>query len=156
MDDAWYELVAAARTEMVERQMVTFAEFGLNFSMQYEWNLERADIVFSRGGVPTVRANLLFLASAVNPDGTWLWGWANDTIPAVATTRPVEIRRYGEAEGFAKLTESEWQPRLADCSDVMAIAAYLLDAPAFFLDRTQNLAMYFVLDGFERVDGTTV
>lgn len=118
--------------------------------MQFEWNLDRAEVVFSSKGQAIVRANLQFLGSiTIRPGGTWLWGWANESVPAAATHRLADIRHYGEEQGFAKLTEAEWVPEGEDGHDVMIVSACILDAPAFFHDHHQNLALFFVLDGFE-------
>lgn len=151
MDDRWASLVAGARGMMSERQPATYAQFGLDFSMQYEWNLDRAEIVFKSKGRPIVRAALQFLGSITGRGGTWLWGWANDSIPAAATKRLAEIRRYGEDQGFPKLTEAEWTPEGVEGHDVMFVSACILGAPAFFHDHYQNLALFFVLEGFERI-----
>lgn len=151
MDDRWASLVAGARTMMGERQPATYAQFGLDFSMQYEWDLDRAELVFSSEGTPIVRADLQFLGSITGRGGTWLWGWANESVPTAATERLAEIRRYGEAQGFPKLTDTEWTPEGNDGHDVMLVSACILGAPAFFHDHYQNLALFFLLDGFERI-----
>ena len=63
------------------------------------------------------------------------------------------VRRYGEEQGFRKLTEAEWAPEGDDGHDVMLVSACIIGAPAFFHDHYQNLAMFFVLDGLERIPG---
>jgi hypothetical protein len=92
-----------------------------------------------------------FLGSITGPGGTWLWGWANESVPAVATKRLNEVRRYGEAHGFPKLTEAEWKPEGNDGHDVMVVSASILDAPACFHDHHQNLALFFALFGLKRI-----
>jgi hypothetical protein len=136
---------------MGERQPATYAQFGLDYSMQYKWDLDRAEIIFSTKGAPIVRANLQYLGSISGPGGTWLWGWANESIPIGATNQLGAIRRYGEEQGFPKLTEPEWTPEADDGHEVMMVSACILGAPAFFHDHYQNLALFFVLDDFERI-----
>jgi hypothetical protein len=136
---------------MVERQPATYAEFGLDHTMQYHWDTERAEMVFSSKGVPVARAALQFVGSLAGRPPTWLWGWANDSIPAAATVRLAEVRRYGEEQGFDKLTRPEWVPEDDDGHDVMIVSACILGAPAFFHDHAGGAALYFVLDGFKRL-----
>lgn len=136
---------------MAERQPATYAAFGLDFSGQYRWDTARAEIVFSTNGVATVRARLHFVGSIAGRERTWLWGWANETIPPEATARLAEVRQYGEEQAFAKLTKPEWVPEGNDGHDVMLVTACILGAPAFFHDHTQGAALFFVLDGFERI-----
>jgi hypothetical protein len=151
MDERWTLLVAGARTMMAKRQPATYAQFGLDYSMQYNWDTERAEIVFSSKGIPVVRAALQFVGSISGHEGTWLWGWANESIPPVATSRLAAVRAYGREQGFPKLTEPEWVPEGNDGHDVMMVSACILGAPAFFHDHMWELAMFFVLDGFERI-----
>ena len=136
---------------MAERQPATFARFGLDYSMQFGWNLERAEMVFSNGGLPIVRANLQAVGSIAGRERSWRWGWANQSIPTVATRRLAEVRRYGQEQGFSKLTEPEWVPEGDDGHDLMIVSASILGAPAFFHDHTGGVALYFVLDGFQRL-----
>jgi hypothetical protein len=136
---------------MAERQPATYAEFGLDYSMQYHWDTERAEMVFSSKGAPVARAALQFVGSIAGRPRTWLWGWANDSIPPAATARLAEVRRYGEEQGFDRLTRPEWGPQGDDGHDVMIVAAGILGASAFFHDHAGGAALYFVLDGFERL-----
>src|SRR4051794_12356012 len=117
MDERWAFLVAGARAMMAERQPATFAQFGVDYSTQFEWNTERAEMVFSSKGVPIVRADLQFVGSIAGRERTWLWGWANASIPTAATRRLAEVRRYGQEQGFPKLTEPEWVPEGDDGHD---------------------------------------
>jgi hypothetical protein len=152
MEERWSSLVANARAMMAERQPATFAEFGIDYSMQYHWDTERAEIVFKSKGTVLVRARLQFLGSIAGRPPTWLWGWANDSIPAAATARLVEVRRYGEEHGFDKLTRPEWVPEGEDGHNVMIVSACILGARAFFHDHSSGAALYLVLDQFEKVD----
>ncbi len=151
MDERWAVLVAGARAMLAERQPATYARFGLDYSMQYEWSTDSAEIVFSSEGVPVVRAGLQFVGSISRREGTWLWGWANASIPEAASRRLSAVREYGREHDFPKLTEPEWVPEGDDGHDVMLVSASILDAPAFFHDHVGGLALFFVLDGFERI-----
>lgn len=151
VDERWQLLVAGAREMMAKRQPETYAQFGLDFTMQYEWNLDRAEIVFASNRVPIVRADLQFVGSIAGRNRTWMWGWANKSIPTQATVRLSEVRRYGEAQGFYRLTDAEWVPQDDDGHDVMIVAACILGAPAIFHDHAGSLAQFFLLDGFQRL-----
>src|SRR5580704_10368022 len=134
---------------MAERQSATYAAFGLDYSMQYHWDIERAEMVFSSTGVPVARADLQFVGGIAGRPRTWLCGWANNSIPAAATARLVEVRRYGEEQRFDLLTRPEWEPQGDDGHDMMIGSACILGAPAFFHDHVGDAALYFVLYEFE-------
>jgi hypothetical protein len=76
-------------------------------------------------------------------------------VPVAATHRLAEVRRYGEEQGFAKLTQPEWVPEGDDGHDVMIVSASILEAPAFFHDHVGGVALFFILDRLERLgEGT--
>jgi hypothetical protein len=152
MDERWVSLVAVARAMMAQRQPATYAQFGLDYSMQFKWDTERAEIMFSSKGRPVVRADLQFIGSIAGQERTWLWGWANDSIPRAATFRLAAIRDYGREQGFPKLTEPEWTPEGDDGHDVMIVSACILGSPAFFHDHVGGAALFFVLDGFQHLE----
>jgi Family of unknown function (DUF6882) len=151
VDERWASLVAAARAMMAERQPATYAEFGLDYTMQFQWDTEQAEVVFSSRGVSVARADLQFVGSIAGREPTWLWGWANDSIPGAATARLAEVRRYGEEQGFDKLTRPAWAPEGDDGHDLMIVSACILGAPAFFHDHAGGAVLYFVLDRFKRL-----
>jgi len=152
MDNRWELLVIGARAQMAVRQPETYSKFKIDFSMQYEWNLDRAEIVFKSNGQTVVSARLQMLGSICNPNGNWLWSWANESIPEGSKHRLVEVRKYGETNGFTKLTLGEWRANGDDGHDVMMVAAGILDAQAYFHDHYHNMALFFVLDSFIRME----
>jgi hypothetical protein len=149
MDERWESLVAAARAMMAERQAATIAQFGLDYSMQYKWDTERAEMVFSSKGIAIVRADFQLAGSIAGRERTWLWGWANESIPRPATHRLDTVRQYGQEQGFSKLTEPVWVPDGDDGHDVMMVSASIMNAPAFFHAHVGNTALFFVLEEFQ-------
>jgi hypothetical protein len=151
MDERWSSLVEGARAMMAERQESTFTKFGLDYSMQYKWDTARAEMVFSSRGVPIVLAEFQFVGSISGVEPNWLWGWANGSLSKVATNRLAEVRRFGEEQGFWKLTEPTWSPEEDDGDALMMVSAAILDSPAFFHCHLPNQALFFVLYGFRHI-----
>jgi hypothetical protein len=106
-------------------------------------------MVFNNKGTPVARAALQFVGSIAGRPSTWLWGWANDSIPVAATARLAAVRQYGEEQGFDKLTGvgAGWgrRPRRDDRVGLHPGRA------GVFHDHAGGAALYFVLDGFERL-----
>ena len=149
MDARWEILVSGARAMMADRQSATLAKFGVNFSMQFEWNTERAEMVFSSMEIPIVRANLQFVGSIAGKERTWLWGWANKSVPTAATHRLSEVHKYGQDQGFQKLTQTEYVSEGDEGYDLMFVSASVLESQAVFCDSVGNMELFFVLDGFQ-------
>jgi hypothetical protein len=151
-DEKWASLVPMAYTMMQDVQGRTLEEFGIDYKTRYEWDIDRAEIVFYRKQVPIVQADLQVVGSISRKNGTWLWGWANKSVPSQATDKMSAVRQYGEAQGFRKLTLPKWRPEDGnDGHDVMYVAASILGASATFHDHVGDLALYFTLHNFRSI-----
>ncbi len=155
-DERWTSLFPMAYAMMEDIQAQTWKQFGIDYGAQYEWNIERAEIVFYRNKRPVARADLQFVGSISRSSGTWLWSWANESIPAQAKDMMSAVRQYGEEQGFHKLALPEWHPEhVDDGHDIMYVAASILGATATFHDHAGDLALYFTLHNFRFAGDTT-
>jgi len=75
-----------------------------------------------------VLAQIQAVGSTSTTSNTWLWGWANESLPTSVTARICEVRDFGNSEALAKLTE----PKLPDQEylgwELTAIAAQIIGA----------------------------
>src|SRR5947209_5930700 len=77
---------------------------------RWDYDLDACDLVFSEAEVPKVIASIQVVGTTSNRSSTWMWGWANNSLPSCSTDRIREVQRFGELEGVDRLT----QPQLAD------------------------------------------
>ncbi len=126
-----------------------FRILSVDYNCRYPWDLDRAEIVFYRKNRPVAQADLQVIGSISGSSGTWLWGWANEDIPPKAKVHLSEVKRYGEEQGFQKLSLPEWIPDDAsDGHDMMYVAASVLGASAVFHDHVGDLALFCTLHNF--------
>jgi hypothetical protein len=148
-DEKWASLVPMAYAMMEDIQERTLKEFRVDNDCQYKWDIDRAEIMFFRKKRPIAQADLQVIGSISRKGGTWLWSWANGNIPSKAKDKMSEVRRYGDEQGFQKLTLAEWIPDDAsDGHDMMYVAASILGASAIFHDHVGDLALYLTLHNF--------
>src|SRR5215469_9520447 len=74
---------------------------------RWEYDLEQGTLIFSEKDVPRVSATIQVVGTTSNSGGTWLWGWANESLTQKVTTELAKVRAFGEAEKIAELTEAE-------------------------------------------------
>lgn len=79
---------------------------------------------------------------------TFLWAWANETIPAKAQERLGDVRAFGETHDLGLLTTTEWPATRAEGLEMLAAAGRILDADGAFVDSVRDLTMFFVLHRF--------
>jgi hypothetical protein len=64
----------------------------------------RCTLTFSHENVPRVIASIEVVGMTSTIDGTWLWSWANDSLPSTVSKRMEKVRAFGEAENIDEPT----------------------------------------------------
>jgi hypothetical protein len=123
------------------------ARFGLSKGAPYRWDLDAARIIFQRGD-DILTAHLRLVGSISACQGTFLWGWANDSIPVVAREGLEVLRSFGQQNELNLLIEPEWPAHKADGLEMLAVASRVLDADGSWVDQSGDLTLFFLLDNF--------
>jgi hypothetical protein len=135
-------------------------EFRIGTWPRWDYDLNRGTLTFSKDGVPKVVALIQVVGTTSIEVGTWLWAWANASLPAAVTMAMEKVRAFGEAENLAELT----QPRCADDEylgwEMTAIAAKLLGAKGGYRCPGEKGFLYVVFSSLQFAsepaeDGTT-
>jgi hypothetical protein len=142
---AWSE--EAARL-MQERNDAWMREHGLQ-GCHYEWTLDKAQLVFGPAGSEVV-ADICVLGSVSRSEGTYLWAWANDTIPPHARRALEKVREFGERKALDLLTKPESPGDRAHGMEMAAIAARVLDAAGVWVETTGDVTLFFALSCFRK------
>lgn len=142
---AWDEVVLAARDQSAERQFAMIERFKLADGTEYSRSLEDARISWSRGGVPFAAGRLTMLGSVSASEESWLWSWANSSLPAPVLGEIDRVRRYGEANGFHLLAWESFHYHVDLVSEVRMVAAAVLDAEGMWTDTSGDLQLHFLI-----------
>jgi hypothetical protein len=130
--EAWQELLRKCHDELVAKQDVLTRDYQLSRHKRWDWDQERAEIVFSNDGVPAVLASVEFAGSVSTKSNTWLWSWANANVLESVRSRIVAVRDLGEREEYPHLTVPKWNAEEADGWDMAAVAAHVLNAAGVY------------------------
>jgi hypothetical protein len=77
---------------------------------RWDYDLDAGNLVFSDGGVPKVIASIQVVGTTSNTSHTWMWAWANESLPLTVTEQVREVRQFGISESLSRFTE----PQLTD------------------------------------------
>jgi hypothetical protein len=72
---------------------------------RWDYNFDAGTLTFSENGVPRVIATIQVIGSTSISGGTWMWAWANESLPAKVTEAVRRVRAFGQAENLAQLTQ---------------------------------------------------
>lgn len=119
---------------------------------RWDYDLDSGTLVFSESGAPKVIAQIQAVGTTSKTSGTWLWGWANESLPPRVTARLRAVRDFGEAEGLHTLTE----PKLPDDEylgwELTAITAQIIDAKGAYRCPGENGFFYLVYTDLKLAD----
>ena len=116
------------------RAKTTGHQIGWGFGKAAQWSLDlsQGDLLFTfnNGVVATCPAQIV--GSLDNESGTWLWVWANPSIPEALQRDALRVKDYGEQRQIARLTSAEWPCTEEEAWRMAALACYLCEAQGVY------------------------
>lgn len=147
-DDAAFKgLTSDAVAYLQERQDQLSAKYDLVRFERYDWNQETSQLIFSEDGQARVVADIQCVGSISTRSGTWLWSWANRSIPESMKHGVRDVRAYGETHRYLKLASAAWAAEEAEGWEMTAITAYLIGAAgAYRAPGDRNFSFLAITD----------
>ncbi len=139
-DGDWTRWSQDAAEQIQQRAEALMAEHGLGAGASYRWDLTRGRITFETGdGGPDSEVSFDVEVVGTRMRDVFVWGWANPSLPAAATTRIDAVRQFGAAHDLRLLTEPEVPAQPAEALEMLAIAARVLDADGVWIESAGSL-----------------
>jgi hypothetical protein len=149
---AWDAIVLAAIERAGARQVAMIGRYGLDTGTQYRWTMEDARITWSRDGVEYLTGRLTMIGSVSLSDRTWLWSWANPSIPPLALGNIERVRRYGEANDFPVLPYEALNYSAQLVNEARVVSAAVLDAEGLWTDTSNDMELHFLIHDLKLLD----
>lgn len=125
-------------------------QIGWGFGKAAQWSLDlsQGDLLFTfnDGVVATCPAQIV--GTLDSESGTWLWGWANPSIPEALQRDALRVKDYGEQRQIARLTSAQWPCTEEEAWRMAALACYLCEAQGVYRGPAGTA---FVFITFEKV-----
>lgn len=119
------------------------SRFGIQ-TQPYRYDLDTATLTFDRGA-DVVVADVVLIGTTSRSEGTFLWSWANDSLPATAASLTTRVRAFGEDNDLPLLTRPEWPAARPEGLEMLAFSARILDAEGCFVHESGDVTCYFAL-----------
>jgi hypothetical protein len=109
-------------------------QVGWGFGKADRWSLDlsQGDLLFTfaNGIVATCPAQIV--GTLDSTDGSWLWGWANPSVPESLQLDSLLVRDYGEQRQITRLTSAEWPCTEDEAWRMAALACNLCEAQGVY------------------------
>jgi hypothetical protein len=116
------------------RAKTTSHQVGWGFGKAAKWslNLDEGNLLFTfnDGVVATCPAQIV--GSLDTEGGTWLWGWANPSIPESLQGDAMRVREYGLQHQIDRLNSEEWPCTEEEAWRMAALACKLCEAQGVY------------------------
>jgi hypothetical protein len=111
---------------------------------RFDYDLDAGTLVFSEHGKPKVIASIQVAGTTSNYERTWMWGWANPSLPERVIDRLPDVRAFGETEGIRELTDETLPDDEYLGWAMTAIAARILGGKGGYRVPDDDGFIYFV------------
>ncbi|MFH8617290.1 DUF6882 domain-containing protein [Streptomyces sp. NPDC017979] len=141
----WDEVVLAARERARARQALMVERFGLSGDVQYQWSMDDAQITWSRDGKVFLTGRLTMIGSVSFSQQSWLWSWANESLPAAVLGDITFVRQFGEENDYPVLSRPgfKYDPELV--AEARMVAASVLDAEGLWAESMDDVQLHFLV-----------
>jgi hypothetical protein len=132
-------------------------EFHISSWPRWDYDSECGTLTFSQDGVPKVLAWIQVVGTTSISGGTWMWGWANESLPLNVAKALARVRAFGEAENIAELKEAELSDDEYLGWGMTAVAAKVLGAKGAYRCPGENGFVYVIYSsiGFAKSEPET-
>jgi hypothetical protein len=130
-------------------------EFHISSWPRWDYEFERGTLTFSQDGVPKVLASIHVIGTTSISGGTWMWGWANESLPPNVAKAVARVRVFGETENIAELKEAELSDDEYLGWGMTAVAAKVLGAKGAYRCPGENGFVYVVYSSIGFADNTS-
>ncbi|MFJ9692143.1 DUF6882 domain-containing protein [Kitasatospora sp. NPDC101183] len=147
----WEEVVRAARERARSRQALMVERFGLSGDVQYHWSMDDAQMTWSRDGKVFLVGRLTMIGSVSLAQQSWLWSWANESLPRTVLGDIERVRQFGEANNYPVLPWPGFNHHPELVAEARLVAASVLDAEGLWADSTDEMQLHFLVHDLELV-----
>jgi hypothetical protein len=138
------EATLARSLEELERNMQANREaWGLGTSDRWDADLDSGEIWFTFADGLVVSAPVQVVGSHNLDDGSWLWAWANPSIPPELTEHAQLARSFGERHELPDFTKAMITCSQDDAVRLAALASHLGKATGSYRGPAGSTYVYF-------------
>ena len=140
----WAACSREAVESMLQRNAQWPVQFGLQSPLTCRWDLERALLAFE-APLHEVVASVCLVGTSSEKEGTFVWSWANEAIPAQHGQALEVVHDFGRENKLAMLTTPTLQGGKPVGMECLAIAARLQRAVGTYVDQRGDVSLYFTI-----------
>jgi hypothetical protein len=125
---------------MSKRTQDLIARNKLGPDSDYHWSIDDATMT-----IGPLKLRIVVIGTVSNDTDTFLWSWANETIPDQAKAGMERVFEFGKENQLGLLTEPVHDGGKATGQECLGIAGRILEGDGIWIDSTKNGFIFFVM-----------
>lgn len=155
--DDFDAFVEESLVRMRAGEAATRERWGVGLADRFVLDQQRGTLAFlnTDRGYKRVEARAQVIGSFNASEKSWMWAWANESLARGVTTDARALRDYGEAHGFAQLSDRGWDDaKMDDGWRAAALALRLCRADAVYRAPSTDgrLFVFLALRDIRRIE----
>lgn len=139
--DELVQLIADSHVEAMAKQEMAIERWSLGSAGRWNADLEQGTISFTFAD-HVVTGEVQVIGSYALTAGTWLWGWANQSIPEPVTRAAQSVPALAAREGLGILGEPQLSMPAEMADDFAMIAVKAADLDGWYRGPTSDKYLY--------------
>jgi hypothetical protein len=127
-DEKFAQLLESSIAELQMKTGAHQAAWGLGKFDRWDMDMERGDLIFSNRDGMTATCPAQVIGSHNSAGGTWMWAWANPSIPDSLKVDALKVKEYGESHQIERLTNPEFAADEMEAWTLTALATKLCES----------------------------
>jgi len=141
-DEQFSHLLKASFAELQMKTMAHQGGWGFGKFDRWELNQDQGDLVFSNKDGMTATCPAQIIGSYDSVGRTWLWAWANPSVPDSLKTASLKVKEYGEKHQIERLTNPKWAGEEMDAWAMTALAVKLCGSQGAYRGPAGTTAVF--------------
>ncbi len=127
-DQQFAQLLESSFAELQAKTAAHQAGWGFGKFDRWDMDLNRGELIFSSRNGMRASCPAQIIGSHDGVGGTWMWAWANPSIPDSLKIDALKIKEYGETHQIERLTTSEYAADETEAWTLTSLAAKLCES----------------------------
>jgi len=138
------ELLQVSYEYLTKQQEIMQEEYGLGDYDHWFYDSKTGFLTFSDEGVDKIKIKYEETGTLSKTSNTWLWSWANESIPSNVKSEITQVKKFGEIEAYEPLMKAQWDADMTNAWEMTIVAAYLMNAKGAYRVPTEKLYSFMI------------
>lgn len=143
------QLIAISSIEVTSKNDVARARWGVGTADRWSADLAQGEITFHFPD-RSITGPVQVLGTWSRESETWLWGWANESLPPSVTQASAVTREYGKTHGLQALNEAKLGASAELSDDLASVSVELGELAGMYRAPSQTGFIWLGFTDFEK------